>query len=394
MDLLNGTPINCLVFEDTKGMEGVLGRARNLGLEIAGTANPPAGVSVVKGEWPGVKLAESGRPDHASGGPTGVPWVDSNGWRVRLEEAMRPGTSVWVDIISKIAGRSSDSYQLAVADAAAQGGRWIVSLDDSLAADVASGKSGGLQTWRHLMDAAAFFASQSDLSTYIPQCIMGIISDFSGGNEFLSHELLNLVSRTNQQYRILVKTRISPSSFDSLRAITYTDDDSPEDNLRSRILEFVDKGGMLLTGPKWGAIRGASAAEGSHPRWNLYRLGSGTIAVAHPDFEDPYLVANDAAILISHRYELLRFWNAGAVGSYFAMDPGKKRAIVQMLFYAFIFQDSRPSVRVVGRYGAARIRTLQHPEPRDLEMEVHRDAVELHLPAVSGYAAVELEVVV
>jgi len=150
---------------------------------------------------------------------------------------------------------------------------------------------------------------------------------------------------------------------------------------------------MLLTGPKWGAIRGASAAGESHPRWSLYRLGSGTIAVASPDFEDPYLVANDAAILISHRHELLRFWNAGAVGSYFAMDPGNKLAIVQILFYAFIFQDSRPSVRVVGRYGAARIRTLQQPEPRDLEMEIQKDAVELHLPAVSGYAAVELEVV-
>ena len=116
------------------------------------------------------------------------------------------------------------------------------------------------------------------------------------------------------------------------------------------------------------------------------------VAVATPDFEDPYMVASDSVVLISHRYELLRFWNGGAVGSYFTVAPDRMRALVQMLFYAFILGDNRPTVRVAGQYKAARLWTIDRLTPRNLEMEVGKDAVELHLPPLRGYAAAELEI--
>jgi len=221
---------------------------------------------------------------------------------------------------------------------------------------------------------------------------MGIISDFSGSNEFLSHELLNLVSRTNQQYLILPKSNVSRDSFNRLRAVTYTDDQPPAGELQQLILSFVRQGGMLITGPSWGPPPGDLSKSDEHPRYELRSLGKGRVAIARPDFEDPYLLANDSAVLISHRYELLRFWNGGAVGSFLAMPADRRRALVQLLFYAFIFPDSKPSVRVAGRYKSAKILTLQHPEPRAVEMEVQDNAVELHLPAVSDYAALDLEV--
>jgi len=40
---------------------------------------------------------------------------------------------------------------------------------------------------------------------------VGVISDFAGDNEEMSGELLNLVARTNQQYRVLVKNKLSPA---------------------------------------------------------------------------------------------------------------------------------------------------------------------------------------
>jgi hypothetical protein len=63
-----------------------------------------------------------------------------------------------------------------------------------------------------------------------------------------------------------------------------------------------------------------------------------------------------------------------------------------MLFYAFILGDNRPTVRVAGHYKTARLWTFDQPAPRNLEMEIRKDAVELHLPPVRGYAAAELEV--
>jgi hypothetical protein len=49
-------------------------------------------------------------------------------------------------------------------------------------------------------------------------------------------------------------------------------------------------------------------------------------------------------------------------------------------------------VRIVGRYQKASLWTLDRQEPLPIEMEIQKDAVELHLPALFQYAAAELEV--
>lgn len=391
LDALKGTAINCLLVESEAALDPVIARAGQEGIRVVRPGGPPAGVKVIEGEWPGVKLSESGIFDHAAAGPTGVPWIDSNGWKVRLTAALNPVAQVWVDAAPRKPRLSAESYATAVADAAAHGGRWIISLDSQLAAGIAARESEALGRWKRLIGAAGYFADRNEWSHYVPEAVVGIVSDFAGRNEFMSQELLNLVARTNQQYRIIVKSAFSRSSLNGLRALLYADEEPPGPELRKQILEFVKAGGMLITGPKWGELPGTRAPGGDHPRYVLMAYGKGRLAAATPDFEDPYVVANDSIVLVSHRYELLRFWNGGAVGSYFTAAPDRKRAVVQMLFYAFILGDNRPTVKVAGRYRTARLWTLDQPAPRNLDMEIKEDAVELHLPPVRGYAAAELE---
>jgi hypothetical protein len=390
LDLLKGTVINCLLVEEPGGLGSVIARARQNGLRIADAASLPADVTILKGEWPGVKLTESGAVDRVSAGPTGAPWVDSNGWKIRLTAALRPGKDVWVEAAPKKPRLFAESYQMGVADAAAHGGRWIISLDSRLTAGLAGQNREAIAAWKKMTDAAGFFAAQRDWSEYLPEAVLGVISDFSGPNELMSHELLNLLARTNQQYRIILKNQVNDSSFFGLKVVLYADEEPPSRDLRDQVLAFVHAGGLLITGPKWGQLPAGLASGYEHPRYALHSLGKGRMAVARPDFEDPYVVANDSVVLMSHRYELLRFWNGGAVGSYFTMEPNRKRAIVQMLFYAAALFGN-PTVRVAGRYRTARMWTLTQPAPVGVEMENQQDAVELHLPPVSQYAAVELE---
>jgi hypothetical protein len=391
LELLKGTAVNFLFIDEGSGLAGVAERARKEGLTIAEAGSQPIGVTVMEGEWPGVKLTESGMTDRAAAGPTGVPWIDSNGWRIRLTAALHPGTEIWVNAVPKGPRLSAESYVLAVADAAADGARWIISLDDRLAEGIAAGKPDALEVWKKATGAAGFFAARKEWDHYIPQAVLGVVSDFSGGNEFLSHEILNLVARTNQQYRVILKTRVSNDDFEGLRAVLYPDEEPPDAVLRKRILTFVEGGGMLITTPKWEELPGKPADVEDHPRYALRTLGKGKVAVAKAEMEDPYLVANDSVILISHRYELLRFWNGGALGSCYATDAAGKKAVVQMVFYASMRGGEKPTVRVAGRYRTARLWTLDQPAPRSVEMETVKEAVELYIPAVSEYAAVELE---
>jgi hypothetical protein len=383
--LLNDSPINCLVADPGVMPESVAAQARQKGLTIANPAAPPAGVFLTKGTWPGVQALQAS----ASAGPTGNPWVDSNGWNVRLESVRHPGARVWVD--AKPAGQvPPDSYTLALADAAAYGGRWIISLDDQFAADVALGKTGAVASWRKLAAAARFFEDRKAYAAYTPEAVVGIVSDFTGDNDYMGGELLNLVARTNQQYRILLKNKLSPASFANLKGVIYADATAPTPAVKNSIMAFVQAGGLLITHPKWGLAPGMLAGTQDNERYWWRTSGKGRIAFAKSEFDDPWTIAQESVLLVSHRYDLLRFWNGGSVGSYFTMAPGRKRALVQMLFYASLAPEES-GVRVAGNYRSGKLWTLDG-KSSSIDMVRQKDAVELHLPAVAQYAAAELEV--
>jgi hypothetical protein len=363
----------------------VAAQARQKGLTLADPAAPPAGVFIAKGEWPGVQAVQA----TASAGPTGNPWVDSNGWNVRLESVRHPGARVWVD--APPAGQVfADSYILALADAAAYGGRWIISLDNQFAADVAQGKATAVAAWKKITSAAKFFEDRKACAAYTPEAVVGIISDFTGDNEYMGGELLNLVARTNQQYRILLKNKLSPASFANLKGVIYADATAPAPAVKNSIMAFVQAGGLLITHPKWGLAPGMRAGTQDNERYWWRTSGKGRIAFAKSEFDDPWVLAQESVLLISHRYDLLRFWNGGSVGSYFTMAPGRRRALVHILFYANTGPEES-GVRVAGNYRSGKLWTLDG-KSSSIDIIPQKDAVELHLPAVAQYAAAELEV--
>src|ERR1041384_306441 len=95
LSLLEGTPINFVVFDSGVGLDSVRSRASQMGIAAG---NTPAGVTILKGEWPGVQMPGSSAQ---GAGPTGVPWVDSNGWSIRLAMARDPQSTVWVEFPAK-----------------------------------------------------------------------------------------------------------------------------------------------------------------------------------------------------------------------------------------------------------------------------------------------------
>jgi hypothetical protein len=113
------------------------------------------------------------------------------------------------------------------------------------------------------------------------------------------------------------------------------------------------------------------------------------VAVAGPD--DAYLWANESVVMVSHRYDLVRLWNCGAAGSFCSQAPDGRQALVHLLFYANRGPDSA-SVRIAGRYRAARMYTVDHPAALKVEWAPQAGGVEIHLPPVSQYVALELDI--
>jgi hypothetical protein len=347
VDLLAGSAIDCLLIDGGAEFEAVRGRAREKGLHT----RISAGVTTVQGEWPGVRISRRGG-DSAESGPTGVPWINSNGWLVQLTAALHPDSAIWVDAKPQ---EQPHSYLMAIADAAAHGGRWIVTLDDALAAAIATGAPAAVEKWKSIASATSFFAARKSWAGYSASAEIGLISDFAGPNEFLSHELLNLIARAGQHCRPLPKSR--PPSLDGLRAVVYADAEPMESSVRKQVQAFVQKGGLLIETP-------------------------------HSEADDPFVMANDIVVKVSHRYDLVRFWNGGATGSVLATSPDRSLAIAHFLFYSDRGPDAA-SVRIAGRF-----RTVKASAPGlpniPVQVQPQKDAVEVHLPQVPPYVALEL----
>jgi len=346
LDLLKGSAIDTLLIGPDDALAAVRDKARKQGLQVE---TPPT-VSVIKGEWPGVKMT---RGRDAGAGPTGVPWVNSNGWAIRLEMVRHPGHTVWVD--APPAADSfiiPDSYLVAIADSAAYGGRWIVSLDAPLAKSLAEGKPDAQGPWQRILDTTAFFAARKAWSEHQAIANIGVLSDFAGPNEFFGQELLNLLARAGAQARAV----LPGGSFDGLRMILYPDAAPPAPALRAQIGRFVKEGGLLMTTEKRPA-------------------------------DDPYAWANDAVIQLSHRYDLVRFWNSGATGAFLATDG--KKTVAHLLFY-FMRGPDQSSVRVAGNFHTAQASTIEHPVLEKLETIPQKGGIEVHLPQVSEYVALQL----
>lgn len=334
-------------------------KAKSVGLEVLDPARLPPGIRIVKGNRPGVKRRSGG--DTFETGPTGMPWVDSNGWLIRLERERNPGVQIWIE-----ADPQEGSQDLAIADAAAYGGRWVIAPRAPVS------------------PLPAFFHQHADWDTLEPVAALAVVSSFDGPDEFLSHEVLNLSGRLHQPYRIIEKSKLG--LLEGVQAVVYPDAAAPASALRQRLMQFVEQGGLLIAGPRWGA---AGADNGEHPRYRVTRRARGRIAVAKEALSDPYLVANDVTSLLSHSNDLVRFWNAGAMGSFYTRSRDGSRAVVHILNYAEAPGRFPVSVWVKGSYRNARLWTSG--SSASVEAIPVRDGIEMHLPAISRYAVLELQ---
>jgi hypothetical protein len=445
LGFLAGSPVSCLVVtwaEGSAGDEGqqralapLIAAARGRGLLVVGwvggkgglgraagaahaagltaiateSQEPAAGIDVLRfrardlGErsqtdfvgvrdlvWPGVKVTPPQGID-AESGPTGPPWLDSNAWYARLVRALVEPKALWLGFEPPALGQpvAGAAYVQAIADSEVSGARWLVALDPHLRFDLAQGRAAALETWAGIGRALAFFRAHSEWTRYLPVGQLGVVSDYAGANEFLSFETLNLLARQGSLYRILDRRAALATGLEALDAVLYVDADRPGPELTRKLYAFAEAGGTLITPPGW-EERGVRDDDARRRRFREFRYGRGRLAVASQEPSDPYVVAEDAQLLIGHRNDRLRIFNPGTGQFHYATSGDSRSGVLHALLFEPV--DARTPVTVWLRQPWARgsVLRVDSPEVAKAVRTAVEPGVEFTLPPVPVYCALEV----
>ncbi|MGA2114005.1 MAG: hypothetical protein ABSH56_04565 [Bryobacteraceae bacterium] len=403
LGLLDGTPFNCLAMEWQAALGPVVAKARSVGLSLvaigdeaarsAGAASglllPPEDLLIAADSvWPGI--ASQAVAAEASG-PTANPWIDSNGWLLRLARVRSPRKTVW--LMFEPPGAPNvvllESYLRAVADSGAWGGRWVVSVDSHLRDGLARGDAKALSSWKAIAAAVRFFEQRSGWGALEPLGTVGVVSDFAGPNESASGEILNLLGRRNLAYRILEASVAATASLLGFHALIYVDEGAPAPPLRRRLLAFAEQGGLVLVAAAWNRADGKPTGM-DHPRVDVRWLGKGRLAVCKDSSPDPFMIARDVHMLLGRTYDVARFFNLSAFLSYCTASPDRTRELVQIVSFAIRFPNDPATTWVPGKYASAHLWSLGSEGPSPVEMAPENGGTSLLLPPVPVYAGVEL----
>jgi len=351
-------------------------------------ANSPL-LNISDGLWPGIP-----QDVNQAGGPTNLPWVDSNGAVLRIVRAMASGKGVWIEFEppQQTTALTAEAYMLAVADPASYGANWVVSLDDALRADLSARKQPAMDSWKKVSDMMTFFKEHNQNRSYQPMGRLALVSNFAGDDWDRGEETLNLLPRLREPARVIARSRAVTASFAGLQAIYYTDQEPPDAALRAKLLAFARGGGVLFVPSKWPNPEGPPAAAEAYLLFNLHVLGKGRLAVCKEEAPDPYDLTMDLQNIMSHRNDPIRLYNASSMNFFYETSAQGKQGVIHLLNYSRRPASDGPLFYVKEPHRTARLVSPELASTVELQWNPQEaGGSELSLPKISVYGAVELE---
>jgi len=346
----------------------------------------PARPVLLAGLWPG-----SRRSDPTLAGASQAVWLDANSYLVAYLRGLFPDRDALLGYrpdedagIAKDQRVPYNSVELALAEAAAAGGNFVLTLPEHYRQALLKGETRAQTAWNALVQTARFLNQYAETFRR-PSAARVAVAAWSLED---CAEILNLLYRNNVSPAVVGANRIpAPGRFQILVTVGMG---SYPDGV-DRALEFARAGGKVLAVPASGdekpwwatAARRTRSEEGR----DIYSLGKGIIIAYREPVSDPGEFALDVIDVMGWRTRDLRIWGAGAViGLLHRHDGG--RLSIELLNYGGFERDFL--VRVEQRFRQASLRTPQAP-PLPLRAAQRGSGTEIEVPGVNRVASLLLE---
>lgn len=129
-----------------------------------------------QGLWPGIHVEAGGS---ASAGPTANPWIDTNTGFIRFARASTDAVIWMANQPPPKTVVPMTRYLQAVGDAEMSGARWVISLDDDFSKRLFSGEAKALAGWRSIAAAVAHYEAHPEWRAAQAAGGVAIVEDLS-----------------------------------------------------------------------------------------------------------------------------------------------------------------------------------------------------------------------
>ncbi|HYP14805.1 MAG TPA: hypothetical protein VEQ63_12830 [Bryobacteraceae bacterium] len=327
-------------------------------------------VGTNQGVWPGVQIDTGGTTKAA---PSGAPWINTNSGFLRF---VRSATisPVWIANTPPIHNvNTAERYLQVIGDAAMVGARWVVALDAHFSKQLLSREPDAVKAWRSIGQHLAHFEQNKAWRTMEPLGQLAIVQDVDSGALF-SGGVLDMIAVKHTPVRAVPSRMLEPKAMVGSRMAVNVDPSSLTEAQREALKAFARGGGTLLTAPA---------------SWKFPQPDPDSITLSEKDVKVLDEIWKEVNTMTGRQNLGVRLFNVSSMLSNAVRSQDGNTAVVHLVNYSD-YPVENVTVHLLRKFKSAKL-LAPGAEPVTLELYEHEDGSGVDIANIGFTATIILE---
>ena len=298
--------------------------------------HPAPVIGTYQGVWPGVQVETSGSTKAA---PSGAPWIDTNTGFLRFVRASTKSI-VWIaNTPPSNLAVTSERYMQAISDAEMNGARWVVGLDADFSKRLLAREPGALRDWKLITNHLAYYETHNnEWRALKPAGELALVTDVASGG-LLSGGILDMIATKHTPVRPIPTRHLDDAAMKNSKMAVDVDAATLTPEQKDVLRRFTRAGGTLLSAP---------------PGWKFPELKPEQITLSDNDVKVLDEIWKELNTMTGRRNLGARLFNVSSMLSNLLQSPDGKETLLQLVNYSG-FPVENVTVHMLGKFSKARL---------------------------------------
>lgn len=332
--------------------------------------SPAPVIGTWQGVWPGIQVDEGGTTKSA---PSGAPWINTNSGFLRFVRAATDA-KVWIgNTPPKNTVVLPERYMQVIADAAMNGARWVIALDDNFNARLLAREPNAVRDWNRIMQQLAYYESHTEWRNLKIAGQLALVQDSDSG-ALLSGGVLDMIAVKHTPVRPVPTKKLSDAAMADSKMAVDVDASSLTAEQKQVLARFTRGGGRLLTGP---------------PGWKFPAPEGDQITLGDKDIKVLDEIWKEMNTMTGRTNLGARLFNVSSMLSNLLETPDGKQTVLHLVNYSD-YPVENVTIHMLGKFKTARL-LAPGAEPKQIPLYDVEEGMGVDIDKVAVSATLVLE---